>query len=1204
MLPHKLYNDQPATQINYTPQSPPGIEGLSGHHAAPSPAACPPCQSTIKFSILTSTKGSTQKRLIPGPDGRPVKDPNHDLGIYAGQVAPGEVDSLAAFAEALAGLRSNQALTLGVTGSTAPQGLVTKAKRAAMTYKGDRIVARSLDYFSWPEGYFALLLDHDPEPGKPDITDDQLWARFCSLFPEFATAGRVVTVSSSSAIYDKTTGACLKPASGHHTFVIVKGDVERFKGILEARCWLHGEAFYKLGNPNKKTGVTAALERFLVDAAVFSPERLVYEAGAEIDPGAPFEQRKPAPKVVEGQYINLDAIPELTPAEQAQAAANRKQALDAIKPQRVATAAAHVATEQPDLTQAGAYAIARQRVRECDRGELLPDHQLYLADGRAINAGDIGAEHHEVKLRDPQEPDYRGGAINSIIYCDGSGGWMIHSQAHGGKNYTLAGSQKGKGSKATSTKAAARAADMKRAAAILKSALPKAHHETTGQYMELPTLPEGFSGYAVDAAMGSGKTVQIGHFVEGRMAQGEFTIELEPRNSLGEQAAVRHKLPHIHEFSTDSDSQKALGAMARSQGGAVLCPNSLPRLEQHLPQHGLNVVVDEAMATLTEAMQGGTLKKRFAETIEILFATLRRAKTIILSESGIDAATVAFVEGITQRSLFYVRHIGQPTKWMATHLSSAAALFHGLFSALEQGQRVWFCSTSKTEAHGLAIWAQQKGIKFECVSGDTNEQNRFDGLFTDPETWLAEQQLQLLITTQTVQTGLSVEGDWFDVVYGYGPGFAPDMLYQMTGRYRRPVPRFLWVPAFIQPQWWEKPQAHNARAEMDREFSQWCGTGFNPSHKDPDQALIDQYLAARGEIQWALKIAPRAGIKHLLENGGHTFVVDDSKLPTEIHQAVADTRSQYKEALAQQRATDHATAKLDPDVHTTEWFKNARARETTYLERCLLFKASCLEKFPGIDWDSTDVWYQSWFAPKEYDEGQIVSGPSAPGASLWAECEHLPHFETLDRDEVAVAMLARLRCAALLPTHSKKLAALAPLRPLCEQLLDLGVVKPGEPIVKRLATLARSVGEQLHRYLRITATDDQSDIAIACKVLRKFGLSVARNTMTSRKGAKGARQWEYKLTMPPMWRALVDARGYALKALQDKGQEVATDLLKTPYNKSVATSPDGIPPDDWADLKSMVQWAKAAGAAAMADLKATLAPTVGPQTWEVLTHAA
>jgi hypothetical protein len=753
---------------------------------------------------------------------------------------------------------------------------------------------------------------------------------------------------------------------------------------------------------------------------------------------------------------------------------------------------------------------------------------------------------------------------------------------------------------AENTRAAARAASLKRAAAILNASIPTPDYISQGQYLNLPTLPEGRGGFAIDAAMGAGKTTVIGGMVEANRAAGEFTLELEPRNSLGQQAAAKHGIPHVHDFGTSPDENTALGAMALDQGGMNECPNSLPRTAQHLPSSGLHSVIDEAMSTLDEALKGSTLGKRYSETIELLLSTLRRSKTITLSEAGLDAATVAFIEYICQKSLFYVRHDGQVNPWVATHHSSAAALFHGIYTGLDAGQRLWLTTTSKTAAHEIAIYAEQRGISYQVISGDTNESGRFDDFFRDPDAWLEAQQLQLLITTQTCQTGLSIEGDHFDAIYGYGPGFAPDMLYQMIGRYRRPVPRFLWVPAFIQPQWYEKPQAQNALAELDRETSQWCGAGFNPLHKDPDQAAIDQFIAGRGEIQWALKIAPRQGLRFLLENGGHTFAESVDKLSKEGHLLVAETRAECRETLARRRASDHATASLDPGIHTTQWLKSARARETTYAERCLLFKTSCLERFPGIDWDSPEVWYTAWFVPKQYDNGEIIAGPVAPGASLWAECEHLAHFEALDRDDVAVAMLARLRCAALLPTHSKKLAALAPLRPLCEQLLTQGSARPGDGIVKRLAALARSMGEQLDRYLRIVATDDHSDIAIACKILRKFGLIATRAQKTRRKGRTDDRQWEYTVEAPDLWQSLADARAYALKALQAKASQLGTDSLIDTYNESVPSAPPGISPVDWGELVSMANWAKQQGAAAMAHLKATLAHVVGTQVWAAL----
>jgi putative hemolysin len=394
---------------------------------------------------LTATQGSTQKRIIAGPDGRPVKDPNHKLGISKGSIRDVVVEGLAAFAGVLAGMGSNQAITLGSLGYARRMALATTFGVTANPELQATHVARSKDFLDWASGdYFAILLDHDPEPGHPDLTSAQLWEKVCSVMPELRAAGRVVTVSTSSSLYLKATGECLKPASGHHTFVIVRGDVERFKSILAARCWLHGEAFFKLGNPNKKSGVSSLLERFITDLAVFSPERLVYESGCCFEDDSPFEQRRPAPQVFEGDYIDLDSIPDLTPEQQAQADANRQAARDAIRPQQMAGAVEHIAKEQPGIKPAEAQRAAKQRITQCARGHLDPEHVLYLADGRIITAGDIGPEHNRVTLRDPQEPDYRGGAITAIVYCEAPGGWTIHSQAHGGMNYHPVGA-KGKG---------------------------------------------------------------------------------------------------------------------------------------------------------------------------------------------------------------------------------------------------------------------------------------------------------------------------------------------------------------------------------------------------------------------------------------------------------------------------------------------------------------------------------------------------------------------------------------------------------------------------------------------------------------------------------------------------------------------------------------------------------------------------------------
>ncbi|MGF1519872.1 MAG: hypothetical protein ACFCVB_19000 [Nodosilinea sp.] len=748
--------------------------------------------------------------------------------------------------------------------------------------------------------------------------------------------------------------------------------------------------------------------------------------------------------------------------------------------------------------------------------------------------------------------------------------------------------------RAKDTKTLRREQTVARALDILQRPLPPAHRETSGGYLPaLPPLPREFGGFAMDACTGGGKTTAIGRdIISPARAAGGFNLELEPRNSLGQQAAKSHDLVHIHEFATDRDSTQALGALARDCGGMVLCPNSLPRAEQHIPA-GPGVVIDEVMATLTEALEGSTLKGRYSNTISLLFGQMRQAQALHISESNLDQPTLDLVERVSGKRLMVVRHHGSAAPWQV-HLSvggSPTGMFAQMVEGLEQGENIWLTGTSVDELTAWQIWAQEKGIKTELITGETNDSGRFSDFFEAPDDYLEQNQIQLLLTNQSVQTGLSVERYRFDAVYGYGPGFAVETIYQQLGRYRLPCPRYVWVPAFITPSRWEKPQKASALAEMGRELSKWAAKGFAPANPDPDQAAIDDYLAARWEIAWAQKVIPGQALTLMLERAGHT--VTDWR--PEHCEETAQLRKDNREKLAQRRSQFHAGLELDSAVHTPEWAKSKRDdTEATYRDRCILRKLETLEKFPGIDWDSSEIWYQAWFAPRHYENGEQVSGPVAPGASLWAECNHATYLQGKVGEDAAAVIAQRLRSIKLLPEYGAKLAILAPLRPICEQILAQGSTSPGCPLVRRLAAMVRVIGADLYRYLRIVATDDQSDQAITHKILRKFGLTLTRSTYR-KVGRK--RQWSYTVTAPPLWRPLIEARQKALEALQGKESRGVTDLLEEPFNKSV-TAPPGLSPvsPDILDLADLIAAAKQAGAEAIHQLRQSIKP-ICPDLW-------
>ena len=765
----------------------------------------------------------------------------------------------------------------------------------------------------------------------------------------------------------------------------------------------------------------------------------------------------------------------------------------------------------------------------------------------------------------------------------------------------LAPDAKGEKTRAKDTKELRRRQTIERAKAILNQALPPAHRETEGGYLpELPPLLPGFGGYAIDAGLGAGKTTAIGRDIVDptRDALG-FTLGLGPRNSLLAQTAEKHGLVHIREFKTDPDSNQALGLMARDKGGLECCANSLPRANQHIPDRS-TLVIDEAMASFTEAFEGGTLKGRYSETLSLLFDQVRAADAVHIAESGLDQATLDMVQRVRGERLMVIRHHGTVAPWQV-HLavgSSPNGMFAQMLEQLKRGERIWLVTTSLDEATALDLWARDNGVNSMLITGETNENGAFDDFFSKPDPELEQRQVQLLITTQSAQTGLSVEQYHFDAVYGYAPGFPVEVIYQMLGRYRLPCPRYVWVPAFIPPSRWEQPRKASALAEIKHEVGQWAARGFTPAAADPDQALIDDYLAARWEKAWAQKVIPGAALTMMLERAGHT-VTPWELAPDEATKAI---RAAYREKLARRRSEGHAGLEIDPEIHTAQWAKSKRDDgEATYRDRCILRKLSTLEKFPGVDWDNPEIWYQAWFVPRQYEGGEQTHGPIGPGAGLWAECSAVDMLQGKAGDEAAAILAQRLRSIKLLPDYGAKLAILAPMRPLCEQILAQGTTAPGCPLVRRLASMARALGDDLYRYLRIVAGIDHSDQAIAHKIMRKFGLTVARTTYRK---VGGTRQWSYTVTAPPLWQALVDARQIALDALRGKAHSGVTDLLEDPFNKTVTPPPGHIPPDTWQELR---EWAAAAvkdGLDAITALKDLVIAGFGPDVWAALGVAA
>jgi hypothetical protein len=388
--------------------------------------------ATATIGLLADTTGrKLQKTITLGGDGSLVK--KSAATPYKGVAKSVDAATAADLATLITRLKPNQALWLGTSGH--PIGEVVPVRTKENVGNTPGAIARSKDFLHWPGGEFWLLIDVDPEPGAPRLSADQHWALACELYPELAQCAHVVVSSSASHIANTATGETLVGEGNYHIYVRCRGAVADFTVDFKRRAWLTEKAFYKFATTNAQTGVASLLERFCFDVTVWSPERVIYEAGADV--ALPLAQTRPGPIAVEGKTWDLDQIAPLTLDQIATADQLRDAAKAAMRGDQIDKLSESIAAAE-SMPPKQARAEAVRRIDAADRSVLSHSHIIHVDGLGAMQAGDLTPEHHGLRCLDPQEPDYRPGDYGLALIYHNRGHLVIQSQAHGGITYTLA----------------------------------------------------------------------------------------------------------------------------------------------------------------------------------------------------------------------------------------------------------------------------------------------------------------------------------------------------------------------------------------------------------------------------------------------------------------------------------------------------------------------------------------------------------------------------------------------------------------------------------------------------------------------------------------------------------------------------------------------------------------------------------------------
>jgi hypothetical protein len=388
----------------------------------------------IELTIVTSTRGRLNKYISLSEAGELLKRPSPQM--YEGVSKVIAINKMDDLENIINSIESNQALVLGVpvVDGTVLYDANIGSKNHIEKNQLSGFIQRSKEFFQYLDDKAALIL-FDIDGGKD--TPEEAWKKLCEVDPSLTECGYTVSHSSSSYIYDEN-GAEIKGPGGLHFFVGVENgaDILRYGKVFALKSWLHGYGHIGIS----KSG--SLLKRHLIDDAVFTPERPVFEALPTLGPGV--IQKKPPGSSSEGDLLKTESF-NLSKSQQNEVDRLINRAKQECLPESKRLEDKYVEEKAIRISNEKNIPIkvAKREIRKSLSSDNLYGNLILKFDEMgSVTVNEVLDNqrlYHKQTLADPIEHDYGAGRNVAIFYSssDSSMSPLIYSQAHGGKNYYL-----------------------------------------------------------------------------------------------------------------------------------------------------------------------------------------------------------------------------------------------------------------------------------------------------------------------------------------------------------------------------------------------------------------------------------------------------------------------------------------------------------------------------------------------------------------------------------------------------------------------------------------------------------------------------------------------------------------------------------------------------------------------------------------------
>ena len=331
-------------------------------------------------------------------------------------------------------LRSNEALTYGVTEAQRARLVTKKAK--ANGAAGD-VIARDEEHFRFAEGQPGIMMfDYDPRPGYPPESRksrEELDVILREVVPGWATTERLWRASSTAFVYNN--GEELIGSGGWRAYCLVDdaSAIPMLGAAIYQRLWEAGHGYVHISDSG------ALLDRSIVDASVWQASRLDFAAPPVMGPG--LKRLTPRDMLLPGEPVlrTTDLIADCLPlSEWRRTSPELRDAKRAIKPEAEKVRRRFVKERTESLKHEGFNVDPRVIERAVTQQVLEGTFVLCAKDGSKVAVGELLADpvtYDKQQFHDPLEPDFDDPRIATAFLSGGNP--CIYSFIHGGIRYAL-----------------------------------------------------------------------------------------------------------------------------------------------------------------------------------------------------------------------------------------------------------------------------------------------------------------------------------------------------------------------------------------------------------------------------------------------------------------------------------------------------------------------------------------------------------------------------------------------------------------------------------------------------------------------------------------------------------------------------------------------------------------------------------------------